>query len=97
MAEWAGAEAAKEAANSKRKTEELQTKLADALWRVEQAETREVQLGNQVKAAEADTKSYKKWSEQSLEELRLEKNANTEATTVFMEATHYLLEEKSAL
>ena len=97
MAEWAGAEAAKEAANNKRKTEELQTRLADALWRVEEAKTLEVQLSDQLKAAEADIKSYRKWGEQSLEELRLEKNANKEATRVSMEATHYLLEEKSAL
>ena len=56
-----------------------------------------MQLGKQLKAAEADTESYRKSSEQSLEELRLEKNANKEATRVSMEATHYLLEEKSAL
>ena len=65
MAEWAGAETAKEAANSKRKLDELQTKLADALWRVEEAEAREIQLGNQLKAAEADTENYRKWSKQS--------------------------------
>ena len=88
MAEWAGAETAKEAANSKRKLDELQTKLADALWRVEEAEAREIQLGDQLKAAEADTESYSKCSEQSQEELRLDKNANKEATRV---------SEKSAL
>ena len=37
------------------------------------------------------------WSEQSQEELRLEKNVNKEATRASMEATQYPLEEKSAL
>ena len=97
MAHWAVAEAAKKAANNKKKIEEIQTKLADALWRVEESEAREVQLGDQLKAAEADSESYRKWGEQSLEELRLEKNANKEATRVSMQATHYLLEEKSTL
>ena len=62
--------------------EELQTKLVDALWRVEESKAREIQLGEQLKAAKADTESYRKWSEQSQEELRLEKNANKEATSV---------------
>ena len=97
MAEWAGAETAKEAANSKRKIEELHTILADTLWWVEESEAREIQLGEQLKAAEVDTESYRRRSKQSLEELRLEKNANKEATRVSMEANHYLLEEKSAL
>ena len=41
--------------------------------------------------------SYRRWSEQSQEELRLEKNANKEATRVSMETAHHLFEEKSAL
>ena len=45
MAEWAGTETAKEAANSKKKIEELKSKLAEALWRSEEAEAREIQLG----------------------------------------------------
>ena len=55
MAEWAGAEAAKEATNHKQKLEELQTKLADALWRAEESEAREIQLSDQLRAAETDT------------------------------------------
>ena len=75
MAEWAGAEAAKEAANNKKKIEEIQTKLADARWRVEESEGREAQLSDQLKAAEADSESYREWGEQSLKELQLEKNS----------------------
>ena len=57
------AETAKEAAHSKKQIEELQTNLAEALCRVEETETRENQFGKQLKAAEADTENYRKWSD----------------------------------
>ena len=97
MAEWAGAEVAKEASNYKKKIEETQNKLAVALCSVEEAETREAQLNDQLKAAETDAESYRKWCEKTMEDLRPEKHANKEATKVSMQAAHCQANERSAL
>ena len=97
MAEWAGAEAAKEAQNHKRRLEDVQNNLAVALCSAEEAQNRETQLTDQLKAAEADTESYRAWCEQIQNELRLEKNANKEASKVSMQAAHLLENEKSSL
>ena len=97
MAEWAGAEVAKEAQNHKQRLEEVQNRLAEALCSAEEAENREAQLIDQLKAAEAVTESYRKWCEQTQNELRLERDANKEATKVSMQATYYLENKKSTL
>ena len=51
MAEWAGAEAAKEASNYKRKLGEAHNKLAVALCSVKEAEERKAQLNDRLRAA----------------------------------------------
>ena len=43
-----------------------------------------------------DTESYRKWCEKT-QDLRLERNANKKTTEVSMQATHRLVNEKSAL
>ena len=97
MAKCAGAEAAWEANNYKKKIEETQNKLAVALCSVEEADARETQLNDQLKTAEADAESYRKWCKKTMEDLRLEKHANKEATKVSMQAAHYQANERSAL
>ena len=97
MAEWAGTEAAKAATHHKQKMEDLQNRLAVALCSVEEAENRETLLSDQLKPAEADAESYRKWCEKTQEDLRLERNANKKATEVSMQTTHHLLDEKAAL
>ena len=97
MAEWAGAEAAKEASNYKKKLEEAHNKLAAALCSVEEPEEKKAQLHDRLGAAETDVESYRKWCEKTMEDLRLEKHANKEATKVSMQAAHCQDTERLAL
>ena len=83
--------------NYKRKLEEAHSKLAVALCSVEEAEERKAQLHDRLGAAETDVESYRKWCEKTMEDLRLEKHANKEATKVSMQAAHYQANERSAL
>ena len=88
MAEWAGTEAAKATSGYKKKLEETEDMLAEALLNVEEAEERKTQLADRLRAAETDVESYREWCEKAMEDLRLEKHANKEATKVAMQAAH---------
>ena len=88
---------AKEANNYKRKLEETQNKLAEALCNVEEAEERKTQLSDRLRVAETDVESYREWCEKAMEDLRLEKHANKEATKVAMQAAHCQDNDRLAL
>ena len=88
MAEWAGTGAAKATSGYKKKLEETQNMLAEALCNMEEAEERKTQLTDRLRAAETDVESYREWCEKAMEDLRLEKHANKEATKVAMQAAH---------
>ena len=88
MAEWAGIEAAKATSSYKKKLEETESMLAEALLNMEEAEEGKRQLDDRLRAAEKDVESYREWCERAIEDLRLEKHANKEATKVAMQAAH---------
>ena len=88
MAEWAGAETAKATENYKRKKEITEKMLAETLLSMEEAEEVKRQLDVHLKAAEQDAENYRECCETALEDLRLEKHTNKEATKVAMQAAH---------
>ena len=88
MAEWAGAETAKATENYKRKKETTEKMLAETLLSMEEAEEVKRQLDVRLKAAEQDAANYRECCETALEDLRLEKHTNKEATKVAMQAAH---------
>ena len=97
MAEWAGAEVAKATDGYKRKQEVTERMLAEALVNVEEAEEAKRQLDDRLRAAEQDVENYRESCERAIEDLRLEKNANKEATKVAMQAAHRQDQEILAL
>ena len=97
MAEWAGIEAAKAMSSYKKKLEQTENMLAEALLNVEEAEERRTQLDDRLRAAERDVESYREWCEKAMEDLRLEMHANKEATKVAMQAAHCQDQERLAL
>ena len=97
MAEWAGAETAKATENYKRKKEITEKMLAETLLSMEEAEEVKRQLDVRLKAAEQDAENYRECCETALEDLRLEKHANKEATKVAMQAAHCQDQERLTL
>ena len=94
MAEWAGGERGEQSqTESGRITDQVGRRPVENRRIRGQRDTVE----QPAEAAETDTESYRRWCEKSQEDLRLERNANKEAMKVSMQATHYLLNEKSAL
>ena len=97
MAEWAGAETAKATENYKRKKETTEKMLAETLLSMEEAEEVKRQLDVRLKAAEQDAANYRECCETALEDLRLEKHTNKEATKVAMQAAHCQDQERLTL
>ena len=97
MAEWAGIEAAKATASNKKKLEVTEHMLAEALLNMEEAEEGKRQLDDRLRAAEKDVENYRECCERAIEDLRLEKHANKEATKVTMQAAHCQDQERLAL
>ena len=97
MAEWAGAEAAKATENYKKKKEITENMLAETLLNMEEAEEAKRQLDVRLRAAEQDVENYRECCERALEDLRLEKHANKEATKVAMQAAHCQDQERLVL
>ena len=88
MAEWAGVEVAKATDSYKKKQEVTEHMLAEALLNMEEAEEAKRQLDDRLRAAEQDVENYRECCERAIEDLRLEKHANKEATKVAMQAAH---------
>ena len=97
MAEWAGIEAAKATNSYKKKQEVTEHMLAEALLNMEEAEEAKRQLDERLRAAEQDVENYQECCERAIEDLRLEKHANKEATKVAMQAAHCQDQERLAL
>ena len=97
MAEWAGAETAKATETYKRKKETTEKMLAETLLSMEEAEEVKRQLDVRLKAAEQDAENYRECCETALEDLRLEKHTNKEATKVAMQAAHCQDQERLTL
>ena len=97
MAEWAGAEAAKATESYKKKKEITENMLAETLLNMEEAEEAKRQLDVRLRAAEQDVENYRECCERALEDLRLEKHANKEATKVAMQAAHCQDQERLVL
>ena len=97
MAEWAGVEAAKATNSYKKKQEVTEHMLAEALLNMEEAEEGKRQLDERLRAAEQDVENYRECCERAIEDLRLEKHANKEATKVAMQAAHCQDQERLAL
>ena len=97
MAEWAGVEAAKATDSYKKKKEITENMLAETLLNMEEAEEAKRQLDVRLRAAEQDVENYRECCERALEDLRLEKHANKEATKVAMQAAHCQDQERLVL